>query len=120
MDLLIPPPLGVALELTRDSDRLQDHLERFNFPAGEQPAGSYFPIISSGGAMKWAVVDCVSPGKDSQVQHSSLYTVKMSDSWARAQIWHMGEVKAEVLLAGDVADKQQLALADTLKALQLH
>ena len=117
VDFYLPEPLCTALELTRDSDRWQEHLQRF-----EPPAGKYYPMIACGAVKHWAVVDFLSPPKQQQPQpqsappeqHAQLYSVRML-SWDSAEIWHMGKLVQRVDLAGTTDDAHNTAMWEALR-----
>lgn len=125
VDFYLPEPLCTALELTRDSDRWQEHLQRFAppDPQASRAGGKYYPMIACGAVKHWAVVDFLSPPKQHHPlqqspppqQHAQLYSVRML-SWAIAEIWHMGVLVApHVSLAGTTDDAHNTALWEALR-----
>ena len=130
VDFYLPEPLCTALELTRDSDRWQEHLQRFEPPnvQAARAAGKYYPMIACGAVKHWAVVDFLSPPKQQQQllqspppqQHAQLYSVRML-SWDSAEIWHMGELMVKrVALAGTTDDAHNTALWEALRGAVLQ
>lgn len=97
--------LKLALELTRDGDRLAEHLERF------AEGGKYWPMISSGAVEQWAVLDFVSPGqKPSKETNPGHYTIQGHADWAKADILHQGVALTTVMMADTAADMESAAL----------
>lgn len=121
VDFYLPEPLCMALELTRDSDRWQEHLQRFEppDPQAARAAGKYYPMIECGAVKHWAVVDFLSPPKQQQSpppqQHARLYSVSML-SWDSAEIWHMGELVVPCMkLTGTTNDAINMELWEALR-----
>jgi hypothetical protein len=107
LDLFIPCPHRMALELTRQGKQLRTHIERFVH-------GHYEVLLSSGAAVEWAVVDFRSKtAGQPTLMHENLYSVVVSDDCKQAEIWCNGHLVGgqPVLIAGRADDNMLAAHA---------
>lgn len=100
-------PYGYLVELLRDEDELALHLKRF------EKNGSYMPMLDSGAAQAYAVVDLRFPTKEQKkpsVSRPDLFTVMFSEDFKSATVYHDSDPPLMISVSGHTNLGERVAM----------